>query len=119
MRKFLYLLILLLTVLIQIAWAPFFNWRGFVLPFVLLILLLGTFFFKVTEIFVFSFAVGIFFNLIDRGLVGSRSISLVLALTATHIVRNSFLKQKWIGFLIASILAIFVYEVALWLISYI
>ena len=110
MRKFLYLLILLLTALIQITWAPFLNWRGFVLPFVLLILLFGTFFFKAAEILVFSFAVGIFFNLIGGGLVGSTSISLVLALTAAYVVRNSFL--------IASISAVFVYEIALRLVSY-
>ncbi|MBM4402742.1 MAG: hypothetical protein FJ044_05875 [Candidatus Cloacimonetes bacterium] len=113
MRKFLYLLILLLTALTQIAWAPFLMIRGFSLPLVLLVLFLSTYFYQVMTVFIFAFGIGIFINLLAGGIVGSQSLALISALGSAYIMRNLFLGRKWLGFLLASVTAVII-NYAIW-----
>lgn len=110
MKKLSFVFILVLVCLIQVSWASFLSIHGFVFPLVLLVLLLSSFFWKIAEVLVFAFGVGIFLNLLVGGLVGSQSLSLILALTTAQIVRNLFLQQKLFGFSLAVIAAIVVYQ---------
>ena len=110
MRKFLYILVLILATLVQITWAPFLNWRGYSLPLVLLVLLISTLFWNVTEVLIFAFAIGIFFSFLGGGIVGLESLSLILALGAAHLMRSVFLARKSFGFVLSAISAIIVYE---------
>lgn len=111
MKKFLYLLILILAALTQVSWAPFLSWRGYFLPVVLLVLFISTIFLKITEVLVFGFTAGIFLSLLEGSLVGLQSLSLILALGASNLSRNLFLGRKWFGFLLSAISAIIVYEI--------
>lgn len=110
MKKILFTLLLLLAALLQISWASLFQIYGFFFSPVLFLLIFALTQFRVEEVLLFAFGVGILLDLLSTSWLGIQSLSLAVSVVASFWGRNLFLKRVLWSSMVAFLTAFFVYE---------
>lgn len=70
MKTFGYLILIIFSVLLQIAWGPWLSFLGFAIPLSLLVLLIGIKWFKSSSLLIFAFFSGLFYDLVSSETLG-------------------------------------------------